>query len=70
MASLVALSSTQDEVAHVQISFAHMFVVVASELLLVSCRVEEGHGSSFFELVDRVLSSLLICLLVVGFESR
>ena len=47
-----------------------MLVVVALKLLLVSCRVEEGHVSSFVELVDRILSSLPICLLVVGFESR
>ena len=44
--------------------------MIASKLLLVSGRVEEGHLSSFFALVDYVLSSILVCLLVVGFESR
>jgi len=47
-----------------------MLVVIASKLLLVSCGVEEGHVSSFLELVDRVLSGFLISLLVVGLESR
>ena len=60
MASLVALSLSQDEVAHVQIPFAHVLVVVASKFLLVSGRVEEGHVSSFLELVDRIFLSLLI----------
>jgi len=70
VASLIALSSTQDEVAHILVSLVHVFVVVASKLLLVPCCIEEGHVSSFLELVDRVLLSLLIRLLVVGFESR
>ena len=70
MASLVALSSLLDEVAYVQIPFAYVLVMIASKFLLVSCGVEKGHVSSFLELVDRVLSSLLICLLVVGLESR
>jgi len=34
--------------------------MVASKLLLVSGGVEEGHVSRFLELVDRILSSLLI----------
>ena len=51
-------------------SLAHVLVMVALKLLLVSGGVEEGHVLGFFVLVDRVLSSLLVCLLVVGFESR
>jgi len=47
-----------------------VLVVVASKFLLVSGRVEEGHVSSFLEMVDRVLLSLFICLLVVCLESR
>ena len=47
-----------------------MLVVVASKLLLVPCRVEKDHVSSFFELIDHVLSSLLVFPLVVWFESR
>jgi len=43
-----------------KISLAHMLVIVASKLLLVSGGVEEGHVSSFLELVDRILLSLLI----------
>ena len=67
---MVALPLMSDKIAHVQISLAYVLVVVASKLLLVSGGVEEGHVLSFFELVDRVLSSLLVCLLVVSFESR
>ena len=70
MASVVALSSSQDEVAHVQIPFAHVLVVIASKLLLVSYGVQEGHVSSFLELVNCVLLGLLVCLFVVGLESR
>jgi len=50
--------------------FCARAVVIASKLLLVSCGVEEGHVSSFLELVDCILSSFLVRLLVVGLESR
>ena len=50
--------------------FLHVLVVIASKLLLVPCEVEEGHVSSFLELVNRVISGLLICLLAVSLESR
>jgi len=67
---LVALLLPSDKITHVEIPFAHVLVVIALKLLLVSGGLEEGHVSSFLKLVDHVLSSLLIYLLVIGFESR
>jgi len=60
VASLVALPPPQDKITHVQIPFAHVLVVIASKHLLVSGGVEEGHVLSFLELVNRILSSLLV----------
>ena len=53
-----------------QVPLAYVLVMVAPKLLLVSCRVEEGYVSSFFELIDHSLLGLLVRLLVVCLESR
>jgi len=53
-----------------QVPLAYVLVMVASKLLLVSCRVEEGHVSSFLELIDHVLLGFLDCLRVVCLETR
>jgi len=46
----------------------YVLVMVASKLLLVSCRVEEGHVSSLLELVDCIFPCLLVGLLVICLE--
>jgi hypothetical protein len=40
--------------------------VVASETLLIPCRVQQSHIASFLKLVEGVLSCGVIVLLVVG----
>jgi hypothetical protein len=40
MSSLVALASSEHQVTDVEVSTADMFVMVASEILLIPCRVQ------------------------------
>jgi hypothetical protein len=50
-----------------EVSIAHVLVVVASEILLVSCRVQQGYISSLLELVEGVLSHGIVALFIVDF---
>jgi hypothetical protein len=40
MSSLVALASPKHQVTDVEVSSANVFVVIASEILLIPCRVQ------------------------------
>ena len=70
MSPSVVLSSSEDKVADLKVPLAHAFVVITTELLLVPCGMKESHVSSFFKLDDGVCERLLVCLFVVGLESR
>jgi hypothetical protein len=50
-----------------EVSIAHVLVVVASKILLISYRVQQGYISSRLELVEGVLSRGIIALFIVGF---
>ena len=42
------------QITDLEVPSVHVLVVVASKLLLVPCKVEEGHVSSFLELIDSI----------------
>jgi hypothetical protein len=70
VSSLVALPSLKHQVTNMEVSIAHVLVMVASEILLVSCGVQQGYISSLLKLVEGILSCSIIALFVLGFQPR
>jgi hypothetical protein len=67
MTSLVVLASSKHQVTDVEITSANVLVMVASETLLIPCKMQQSYIASFLELVEGVLSCDIVASLVVGF---
>jgi hypothetical protein len=59
------LSQLKDQVSYLEVSGPNPSGVVASQRLLISRRVQQGHVPSLLQLVQRVFSASLVALVVV-----